>query len=76
MRNDLETREIADAELDAVAGGVVSVNGGLAGALTNDVNHVVDTVGCLETVQSVQGVAAAAPGLVQGISGVHVNAGL
>lgn len=74
MRNDLETREIADAELDAVSGGVVSVNGGLAGAATSDVTNILGAAGSLQTVQNVQGLAAGVPGLASGISGVSVNA--
>ncbi|TDC12790.1 hypothetical protein E1265_29215 [Streptomyces sp. 8K308] len=75
MRNDLETREIADTELDAVAGGVaglVSVSGGLVGALTSDVSNA---VGSLETVGFVQGVAGQVTGQVSGITGVHANTG-
>jgi hypothetical protein len=73
MRNDMETREIADAELDAVSGGIVSVNGGLAGAVTSDVTNVLGTVGGLQTVQTATGLVSGVPGLVSGISGVSVN---
>ncbi|GHI83945.1 hypothetical protein [Streptomyces xanthophaeus] len=75
MRNDIETREIADAELDAVSGGLVSINGGLAGAVTSDVNGVVGVVGSLDTVQAVTGLVSHVPGLATGITGVSVNAG-
>lgn len=51
MRNDIETREIADAELDAVSGGV-SLSGGLVGAVTGDVHTVLGTVTSLQTVQA------------------------
>ncbi|MEV6578870.1 hypothetical protein AB0M92_12005 [Streptomyces sp. NPDC051582] len=68
MRNDIETREIADDELDAVSGGV-SISGGLLGAVTGDVFHVVNTVTSLHTVQGVQ----ALPGTVEGIVGVRAG---
>ncbi|MBT2385155.1 hypothetical protein [Streptomyces sp. ISL-11] len=68
MRNNIETREIADAELDAVSGGV-SINGGLLGAVTGDVNNVLGTATSLHTVQAVHAV----PGAVEGIAGVHVG---
>lgn len=45
MRNDIETREIDDTELDAVSGGIISVSGGLAGAVTSDVSGLVGVVG-------------------------------
>ncbi|ARZ67113.1 hypothetical protein M1P56_23985 [Streptomyces sp. HU2014] len=67
MRNNIETREIADTELDAVSGGVAGVSGGLAGAVTGDVHHLVDS---LQTIHAVQ----ALPGQVTGIAGVHVGA--
>ncbi|MCF6526375.1 hypothetical protein [Streptomyces sp. JJ36] len=70
MRNDLETREIADTELDAVAGGVVSVAGGVAGAVTSD---VANTLGSLETTGAVQGVATGAVNQAAGITGVHAD---
>ncbi|MBB1246089.1 hypothetical protein GL263_21400 [Streptomyces durbertensis] len=70
MRNDLETREMNDAELDAVAGGVVSVSGGLAGAVQSDVSHLVHGSA---TGQAAQGLVDAAPGLASGITGVHVD---
>ncbi|QES52145.1 hypothetical protein DEJ50_04125 [Streptomyces venezuelae] len=73
MRDNLETREIADTELDAVSGGVVSISGGLAGAVTSDVTGILGTVGSLQTVQGVQGLAANVPGLASGITGVSVN---
>ncbi|MCM9076566.1 MULTISPECIES: hypothetical protein [Streptomyces] len=75
MRNDLETREIDDTELDAVSGGIISVSGGLAGAVTSDVNNVVGVVGSLHTVQAATGIVSHVPGLVTGITGVSVNAG-
>ncbi|GAA2621389.1 hypothetical protein GCM10010425_14860 [Streptomyces spororaveus] len=78
MRNDLETREIDDTELDAVSGGIISVSGGLAGAVTSDVNNVVGVVGVvgsLHTVQAATGIVSHVPGLVTGITGVSVNAG-
>ncbi|MFD5328472.1 hypothetical protein [Streptomyces sp. NPDC127092] len=75
MRNDIETREIADTELDAVSGGVISVNGGLAGAATSDVTNLLGTVGNLQTVQNVEGLVNGVPGLVQGVTGVSVNTG-
>ncbi|MCB5182804.1 hypothetical protein [Streptomyces antimicrobicus] len=68
MRNDIETREITDAELDAVAGGV-GISGGLAGAVLGDVATVLDTVTSLGTVQA----ATALPGQVTGIAGVQVG---
>ncbi|GHF53403.1 hypothetical protein GCM10010218_38600 [Streptomyces mashuensis] len=68
MRDNLETREIADAELDAVAGGV-AISGGLLGAVTSDVDGIVNTVTGLHTVQAVHGL----PGQVEGIAGVHVG---
>ncbi|MTE20652.1 hypothetical protein F0L17_16355 [Streptomyces sp. TRM43335] len=73
MREHLETREIDDAELDAVSGGIVSVSGGLAGAALNDAATVVGAVNSLETTQTAQGIAGAAPGLVSGVTGVHVD---
>ncbi|MGW0392186.1 hypothetical protein ACWDYJ_15105 [Streptomyces sp. NPDC003042] len=75
MRHDIETREIADTELDAVSGGIISVNGGLAGAVTSDVSSVLGVVGSLDTVQATQGLVAYAPGLVSNITGVSVNTG-
>lgn len=75
MRNDIETREIDDTELDAVSGGIISVSGGLAGAVTSDVNDVVGVVGSLHTVQAATGIVSHVPGLVTGITGVSVNAG-
>jgi hypothetical protein len=70
MRNDLETREIADAELDAVSGGLangaVTISGGLAGAASSDVNS-------FETVEAAKGLVNTAPALVGGITGVQVN---
>ncbi|MEV6669038.1 hypothetical protein [Streptomyces sp. NPDC051162] len=68
MRNDIETREIADAELDAVSGGV-SLSGGLVGAVTGDVHTVLGTVTSLQTVQAAQ----ALPGQVEGIAGVQAG---
>ncbi|MEW2585240.1 hypothetical protein [Streptomyces virginiae] len=75
MRNDIETREIDDTELDAVSGGIVSVSGGLAGAVTSDVTNVVGVVGSLHTVQAATGIVSHVPGLVTGVTGVSVNAG-
>ncbi|MFD9409323.1 hypothetical protein ACFWBN_20215 [Streptomyces sp. NPDC059989] len=75
MRNDIETREIADTELDAVSGGIISVHGGLVGAVSSDVNDVVGLVGSLNTVQTATGIVSHVPGLVQGITGVSVNTG-
>ncbi|CAM5633745.1 hypothetical protein SAVIM338S_06092 [Streptomyces avidinii] len=75
MRNDLETREIADTELDAVSGGLISVSGGLVGAVTSDVSNVVGVVGGLDTVQAATGLVSNVPGLVTGITGVSVNTG-
>ncbi|MFI9237904.1 hypothetical protein [Streptomyces cinnamoneus] len=68
MRDNLETREIADAELDAVSGGV-SISGGLLGAVTGDVHNVLGTVTGLQTVQAVPGVV----GQVEGIVGVQAG---
>ncbi|MEK9522983.1 hypothetical protein ACIOMM_31380 [Streptomyces sp. NPDC087908] len=68
MRNDIETREIADAELDAVSGGL-GISGGLAGAVVGDVSTVLGTVTSLQTVQGVQ----ALPGVVTGLAGVNVG---
>ncbi|MFI8961598.1 hypothetical protein ACIGO8_05735 [Streptomyces sp. NPDC053493] len=76
MRNDIETRVIDDADLDAVSGGVISVNGGLAGAVTGDVTNLLGTVGSLQTVHAVEGIAGGVPGLAQGLTGVSVNAGV
>ncbi|MFD7916919.1 hypothetical protein ACFV30_40625 [Streptomyces sp. NPDC059752] len=75
MRNDLETREIDDTELDGVSGGIISVSGGLAGAVTSDVNNVVGVVGSLNTAQAATGIVSHVPGLVTGITGVSVNSG-
>ncbi|MFB7253599.1 hypothetical protein [Streptomyces nojiriensis] len=75
MRNDLETREIDDTELDAVSGGVISVSGGLAGAVTSDVSNVVGVVGSLGTVRAATDIVSHVPGLVTGITGVSVNSG-
>ncbi|GGQ05719.1 MULTISPECIES: hypothetical protein [Streptomyces] len=75
MRNDIETREIDDTELDAVSGGIISVSGGLAGAVTSDVTNVVGVVGSLHTVQAATGIVSHVPGLVTGVTGVSVNAG-
>ncbi|MGP3966202.1 hypothetical protein [Streptomyces sp. 6N223] len=75
MRKDLETQEIADAELDAVAGGLggyASISGGLVGAVTSDVSNA---VGSLETVGYLQGVAGEATGTVSGYTGVSANTG-
>ncbi|GAA3029424.1 hypothetical protein GCM10020000_02540 [Streptomyces olivoverticillatus] len=68
MRNDIETREIADAELDAVSGGV-SISGGLLGGVTGDVHTVLGTVTNLQTVQAVRPTV----GAVEGIVGVHAG---
>ncbi|UQX04052.1 hypothetical protein [Streptomyces sp. RerS4] len=68
MRNDIETREIADTELDAVSGGL-GISGGLAGAVTGDVQTVLGVATSLETVQG----ALAVPGQVMGIAGVNVG---
>lgn len=68
MRNDIETREIADTELDAVSAGL-GISGGLAGAALGDVYTVVNTVTSLNTVQAAQ----ALPGHVAGIAGVNVG---
>ncbi|MEU3776597.1 hypothetical protein AB0F11_26030 [Streptomyces sp. NPDC032472] len=68
MRNDIETREIADTELDAVSGGL-GISGGLAGAVLGDVYNVVNTVTSLDTVHA----ATALPGQVAGIAGVKVG---
>ncbi|WP_329389850.1 hypothetical protein OG625_37390 [Streptomyces sp. NBC_01351] len=75
MRNDIETRELADDELDAVSGGIISVSGGLAGAVSSDVTDVVGLVGSLDTVQAATGLVSHVPGLVSGITGVSVNTG-
>jgi hypothetical protein len=76
MRDDLETREIAESELDAVAGGLangaVTVSGGLAGAVATDVSNIVNS---LETAGYVQGLAGQVTSQVSGITGVHVNTG-
>ncbi|GAA0447940.1 hypothetical protein ACFQ2B_07255 [Streptomyces stramineus] len=69
MRDNIETREIADAELDAVSGGIAAVSGGLVGAVTGDVHNLVDS---LQTVHAAQ----ALPGQVAGIAGVHTHAGV
>ncbi|MER5731526.1 hypothetical protein ABT084_24875 [Streptomyces sp. NPDC002138] len=68
MRNDIETREIADTELDAVSGGL-GLSGGLLGAVTSDVHTVLGGVTSLETVQG----ALAVPGLATGIAGVNAG---
>jgi hypothetical protein len=72
LRNDLETREIADAELDAVAGGISATGtvGTLAGAVVTDVTNVVNS---LETTQAVLGVVGGVVGGVTG--GASVTAG-
>ncbi|MFB7465235.1 hypothetical protein [Streptomyces sp. NPDC056224] len=75
MRHDLETREMADSELDAVSGGVVSIHGGLAGAVTSDVSSIVGVAGSLDTVQAATGLVSHVPGLVSGITGVSVSTG-
>lgn len=75
MRNDIETREIDDTELDAVSGGIISVSGGLAGAVTSDVSGLVGVVGSLDTVQAGTGIVSHVPGLVTGVTGVSVNTG-
>ncbi|WP_326595439.1 hypothetical protein [Streptomyces sp. NBC_01803] len=72
MRNDIETREIADSELDAVAGGVVSVSGGLAGAVVSDVAGAASS---LHTVGAVQGLAAQGLAQVSAVTGVQVDTG-
>jgi hypothetical protein len=76
VRDDVETCEIAESELEAVAGGLangaVTVSGGLAGAVTTDVSNIVNS---LETVGYVQGLAGQVTGQVSGITGVHVNTG-
>jgi hypothetical protein len=75
LRKDIETREIADAELDAVAGGVggaATVSGGLAGAVTSDVSNA---LGSLETVGYLKGAAAEVTGTVSGYTGVYANTG-
>ncbi len=68
MRDNLETREIADAELDAVSGGV-SISGGLLGGVTGDVHNVLGTVTHLQTVQAVRPTV----GAVEGIVGVQLG---
>ncbi|RKN39471.1 hypothetical protein [Streptomyces hoynatensis] len=67
LRNELETREIDDAELDAVAGGVagISVTSGLVGAVVSDVTGAVNS---LETVNYLQGTVASTTGV--GVTGV------
>ncbi|MDT0341506.1 hypothetical protein [Streptomyces litchfieldiae] len=72
MRNDLETREIADTELDAVAGGVATISGGLVGAVTSDVSNVLNS---LETTGVVTTLVDQVAGQAAGITGVHVNTG-
>jgi len=76
MREDIETREIDDAELDAVSGGIASVSGGVAGAALSDVNGAVGAVSSLHTVQAATGIAGAVPGGVSGTVGVQTNAGV
>ncbi|THA51382.1 hypothetical protein [Streptomyces sp. A1136] len=68
MRNDIETREIADDELDAISGGI-ALGGGLLGGVTGDVQHVLGTVTSLQTVHG----ALALPGQVEGIVGVRAG---
>ena len=74
MRDDLETREIAESDLDGVAGGLangaVTVSGGLAGAVTTDVSNIANS---LETAGYVQGLAGQVTGQASGITGIHVN---
>ncbi len=76
MRNDLETREIADGELDAVAGGMVgdtvTIAGGLGGALVTD---VLGTVNSLQTGQYVQGVVGQVTSQIESATGVHLHTG-
>ncbi|MFI9201951.1 hypothetical protein [Streptomyces sp. NPDC053048] len=72
MRDNLETREIADAELDAVSGGV-AISGGLLGAVTGDVHTVLGTVTSLDTVQAVRptaGQVADIVGIQAGVAGL------
>ncbi|MFG2714321.1 hypothetical protein ACGFX2_27775 [Streptomyces goshikiensis] len=68
MRNEIETREIADTELDAVSGGI-AISGGLLGSVTGDVHSVLGAVTSLETVHS----ALTVPGQVTGIAGVQAG---
>ncbi|MCP3822438.1 hypothetical protein NLX86_31435 [Streptomyces sp. A3M-1-3] len=70
MRNDLETREIADTELDAVSGGIVSLSGGLAGAAVSDVSTALNS---LQTTHALQGIAGQAVGQASGVTGVYAN---
>jgi hypothetical protein len=76
LRNDLETREIADDELDMVAGGMVgdtvTINGGLAGALVTDVLH---TVNSTATGAYVQGVVGQVTSQVESATGLHIHTG-
>ncbi|MEO3755966.1 hypothetical protein [Streptomyces sp. B6B3] len=76
MRNDLETREIADDELDMVAGGMVgdtvTINGGLAGALVTD---VIGTVNSTATGAYVQGVVGQVTSQVESATGLHIHTG-
>lgn len=71
MRNDLETREIADTELDAISGGVITEATTLGTAVAGDVTN---TVNGLQTTQAVKGVATGVVGGVVGATGVQQDA--
>lgn len=75
MRNDIETREIADTELDNVAGGVLglSVQGG-AGPVAGGAQVGVDGVGLnglgLDTVTSALPQVSGVTDTVSGVTGL------
>ncbi|NGN66015.1 hypothetical protein G5C51_19220 [Streptomyces sp. A7024] len=71
MRNDLETREIADTELDAISGGVITEATTLGTAVAGDVTN---TVNGLQTVQAVKGVASSTVGGLAGATGLDQDA--
>jgi hypothetical protein len=74
MRNDIETREIADAELDNVSGGVAGVSvqgavGPVAGGAQVGVADVALPVG-LDTVTSALPQVSGVAGTVTGLAGL------
>ena len=75
MRNDIETREIADTELDAVAGGTagLSVQGGV-GSVTGGAQIGVDGLGLdgvgLNTVTSALPQVGSLTDTVSGVTGM------
>lgn len=74
MRNDIETREIADAELDAVAGGAGVTVQGAAGPVAGGAQVGVDGLGLnglgLDTVTSALPQVSGVTDTVSGITGL------